>query len=85
MEDMDWEAIINRVLDLIEKCIENRSDEEIVLELRNPRRRTALAVAMAGRGGFRQRLAAYRALVEEAALLSDEDALLLIEVAREKA
>jgi len=82
MEDIDWEVIINRVLDLIEKCIENRSDKEIVQALRHPKKRSILTIAMAGRGRMR-RLAAYRALAAEVAALSEEDALLLIEIARE--
>ena len=82
MEDMDWEAIINRVLDLIEKCIDNRSDQEIIQQLRHPKKRTVLSIAMAGRGRMR-RLAAYRTLAKEVAALTEEEALLLIEIARE--
>ena len=84
MEDIDWEVIINRVLDLIGKCIDNRSDQEIVTLLRHPKKRLVLSIAMSVRGRVRL-LAAYRALREEVASLSEEDALLLIEVAREEA
>lgn len=79
---IDWNQILNRILDIVEKCLEDMDDEVVAQRIKNPNRRQCLSVT--ADGGPRGWLARAKAVREAAAEVTDEEVAEIIAAAKER-